>query len=229
MRKRILRIAMAVLMLAVMVPSALAATYEEINQDQVFLKQEQRGTCTLAATAMMLRRAALLNGEENWAQITEASCRQAFWIAGCGLPYNFSYGEMTVSHDTLPGGEANKDILIDLLAEHPEGIMLHAACVPHGILLTEYKDGQFYCADPSEYVGEGIIPIEEAWGTRVENSNAYWYVTSEVAEVEPDLPDLVPEEVTVESSVADLLAPLDQPEEDTCLIGQALLAGSEDN
>ena len=47
--------------------------------------------------------------------------------------------------------------------------------------------------------------------------------------MEPDLPDLVPEEVTVESSVADLLAPLDQPEEDTCLIGQALLAGSEDN
>lgn len=229
MRKRILRIAMAVLMLAVMVPSALAATYEEINQDQVFLKQEQRGTCTLASTAMMLRRAALLNGDENWAQITEASCRQAFWIAGCGLPYSFSYGEMTVGHETLPGGVANEAVLIDLLEAHPEGIMLHAACVPHGILLTEYKDGQFYCADPSEYVGEGIIPIEEAWGTRVENSNAYWYVTSEVAEVEPDLPDLVPEEVTVESSVADLLAPLDQPEEDTCLIGQALLAGSEDN
>lgn len=229
MRKRILRIAMAVLMLAVMVPSALAATYEEINQDQVFLKQEQRGTCTLASTAMMLRRAALLNGEENWAQITEASCRAEFWIPGCGLPYSFSYGEMTVGHETLPGGAANEAVLIDLLEAHPEGIMLHAACVPHGILLTEYKDGQFYCADPSEYVGAGIIPIEEAWGTRVENSNAYWYVTSEVAEVEPDLPDLVPEEVTVESSVADLLAPLDQPEEDTCLIGQALLAGSEDN
>lgn len=229
MRKRILRIAMAVLMLAVMVPSALAATYEEINQDQVFLKQEQRGTCTLAATAMMLRRAALLNGDENWAQITEASCRAEFWIPGCGLPYSFSYGEMTVGHETLPGGAANEAVLIDLLEAHPEGIMLHAACVPHGILLTEYKDGQFYCADPSEYVGAGIIPIEEAWGTRVENSNAYWYVTSEVAEVEPDLPDLVPEEVTVESSVADLLAPLDQPEEDTCLIGQALLAGSEDN
>lgn len=229
MRQRILRSIAAMLVLVMLAPAALAATYDEINQDQVFFKQSQRGTCTLAATAMMLRRAALLNGEENWAQITEASCRQAFWIAGCGLPYNFSYGEMTVSHDTLPGGEANKDILIDLLAEHPEGIMLHAACVPHGILLTEYKDGQFYCADPSEYAGTGIIPIEEAWGTRVENSNAYWYVTSEVAEVEPDLPDLVPEEVTVESSVADLLAPLDQPEEDTCLIGQALLAGSEDN
>ena len=217
------------LVLVMLAPAALAATYDEINQDQVFFKQSQRGTCTLAATAMMLRRAALLNGEENWAQITEASCRAEFWIPGCGLPYSFSYGEMTVGHETLPGGAANEAVLIDLLEAHPEGIMLHAACVPHGILLTEYKDGQFYCADPSEYVGAGIIPIEEAWGTRVENSNAYWYVTSEVAEVEPDLPDLVPEEVTVESSVADLLAPLDQPEEDTCLIGQALLAGSEDN
>ncbi len=100
MRKRILRIAMAVLMLAVMVPSALAATYEEINQDQVFLKQEQRGTCTPGFHRHDARRAALLNGDENWAQITEASCRQAFWIAGRGLPYNFSYGEMTVGHDT---------------------------------------------------------------------------------------------------------------------------------
>lgn len=225
MRQRILRIITAVLALVMLAPAALAATYDEINQDQVFLKQEQRGTCTLASTAMMLRRAALLNGDENWAQITEASCRQAFWIAGCGLPYSFSYGEMTVGHDTLPGGAANADVLIDLLAEHPEGIMLHAACVPHGILLTEYKDGQFYCADPSEYAGTGIIPIEEAWGTRVENSNAYWYVTSAVAETEPDLPDLVPEEVTVESSVAGLLAPLNQVE-DTCLIGQALLAGN---
>lgn len=225
MRQRILRIITAVLALVMLAPAALAATYDEINQDQVFLKQEQRGTCTLASTAMMLRRAALLNGDENWAQITEASCRQAFWIAGCGLPYSFSYGEMTVGHDTLPGGAANEDVLIDLLAEHPEGIMLHAACVPHGILLTEYKDGQFYCADPSEYAGTGIIPIEEAWGTRVENSNAYWYVTSAVAETEPDLPDRVPEEVTVESSVAGLLAPLNQVE-DTCLIGQALLAGN---
>lgn len=65
--------------------------------------------------------------------------------------------------------------------------MLHAACVPHGILLTEYKDGQFYCADPSEYANTGIIPIEEAWGTRVENSNAYWYVTSEVADPKEEL------------------------------------------
>ncbi len=76
MRKRILRIAMAVLTLAVMVPSALAATYEEINQDQVFLKQEQRGTCTPGFhrhDAPESRPSS--TGDENWAQITEASCQ----------------------------------------------------------------------------------------------------------------------------------------------------------
>ena len=43
MRKRILSVVLTVLMLAAMVPSAMAATLEEINQDEVFLKQQQRG------------------------------------------------------------------------------------------------------------------------------------------------------------------------------------------
>lgn len=207
MRKRILSVFLAGVMAAAMAPAALAATTDELNQDAVFLKQQQRGTCTLAATSMMLRRTAMLNGDENWDQITESSCREAFWLSGRGLPYNFSYGDITVSHDTLPGGQANTQVLIDLLEEHPEGIMLHAACVPHGILLTSYEDGQFYCADPSEYAGEGIIPIEEAWGTRVENSNAYWYVTSEVAE--PEAEPLLPEAtVSVEESLSTLLTPI---------------------
>lgn len=225
MRTRILSIILSVLLMAALATTASAATYEEINQDAVFLKQEQRGTCTLASTAMMLRRAAMLNGDENWAQITEASCREAFWLAGRGLPYSFSYGDMTVGHARLPGGEANVQVLIDLLEAHPEGIMLHAACVPHGILLTEYKDGQFYCADPSEYAGEGIIPIEEAWGTRVENSNAYWYVTSEVAQ---PVEEMVIPEPTIEASVTELIAPLaaQGTENITCLIGQALAENS---
>lgn len=209
MRKRILSVFLAGVLAAAMAPAALAATTDELNQDGVFLKQEQRGTCTLAATSMMLRRTAMLNGDENWAQITESSCREAFWLSGRGLPYNFSYGDITVSRDTLPGGQANVQVLIDLLEEHPEGIMLHAACVPHGILLTSYEDGQFYCADPSEYAAEGIIPIEEAWGTRVENSNAYWYVTSEVTPPEDETDALLPEaSVTVEDSLSTLLTPV---------------------
>ena len=90
MRRRILSIFLAGMMMAATAPAALAATTEEINQDAVFLKQQERGTCTLASTAMMLRRTAMLNGDETWNQITEDSCREALWITGVGLPCNFS-------------------------------------------------------------------------------------------------------------------------------------------
>ena len=46
MRARILSILMTVLMLVALVPmSAMAATFEEINQQEVFLTQENNGTC----------------------------------------------------------------------------------------------------------------------------------------------------------------------------------------
>ena len=107
--------------------------------------------------------------------------------------------------------------------QHGVGFLLHAACVPHGILLTEYKDGQFYCADPSEFAGTGIIPIEQAWGTRIENSNAYWYVSSEVAD--PTQAPVVPEAsaASIHPDTTTLLTgPKADEEETACLIGQAL-------
>ena len=103
MRTRILSIVLTVLMMIALVPTALAATTEEINQPEVFLKQENSGTCTLASTAMMLRRTAMLRGDQDWDTITEASCREAFWIGGLGLPYQFEYDGITVDHARLPG------------------------------------------------------------------------------------------------------------------------------
>ena len=101
---------------------------------------------------------------------------------------------------------------------------LRGSCSTPPAFPTEYKDGQFYCADPSEYAEAGIIPIEEAWGTRVENSNAYWYVTSQVAQPQ-EKPVLPAPSVEVEDSVSDLMAPLATQETETaaCLIGQALV------
>lgn len=185
MRNRVAGALLALLLSLTLAVPAGAATLEEINQTSVLLKQRERGTCTLAATAMMLRRAAYLNGRADWAQITEATCRQGFWRAGVGLPYQFTFQGMSVSRAKLPGGQANRGVLIDLLRDHPEGIMLHAPSIPHGILLTQYKDGRFYCADPSEYAPGGIIPIEEAWGSRIENSTQYWAVTTPVADPTP--------------------------------------------
>ena len=53
-------------------------TFEELNDENVFIKQSRRGTCTLASSAMIMRRAAMLAGYEDWEDITESS-RQ------CGL------------------------------------------------------------------------------------------------------------------------------------------------
>ncbi len=226
MRTRILSIVLTALMMIALVPTALAATTEEINQPEVFLKQENNGTCTLASAAMMLRRTAMLRGDQDWDTITEASCREAFWIGGRGLPYNFEYDGITVSHGRLPGGEANVQILIDLLEEHPEGIVLHARCVPHGILLTDYTDGVFYCADPAQNVAQARVPIEEAHGTRIENSSAYWFVTSpDVTAVQvPVLPE--PSVEPNRSPLSRFLGQSQEGETASCLIGQAMAAQS---
>lgn len=209
MRARILSILMTVLMLMALVPtSAMAATFEEVNQPEVFLTQDNNGTCTLASTTMMLRRTAMMRGDQDWQSITEASCRKAFWIGGRGLPYKFQYNGMQVSHGRLPGGEANRQVLIDMLKAHPEGIVLHAPSVPHAVLLTDYTDGVFYCADPAPNKPNARIPIDQAHGTRIENSYKYWAVTSpdvalggplvltpdlsEAAESAPVLSDLLP-------------------------------------
>jgi hypothetical protein len=200
MRTRILSLLMTALLLVALVPGAFAATREDIDQPQVFVKQEGSGTCTLASVTMMLRRTAMLRGDQDWDTITFASCRAAFWISGCGLPYNFEYDGMQVSKANLPGGEANRQILIDLLAEHPEGIVLHAAGVPHAVLLTDYTDGVFYCSDPAENKPQDRIPITEAYGTRIENSYAYWYVTYPSVALEASAPaaEVTQEAVTAE-------------------------------
>ena len=185
MFKRIVSTILTLLLLAAMAPAVLAAELPSIDDPQVFIKQSRSsGTCTLASTAMMLRRAAILSGDANWDQITEESCRAAFWQGG--LPYEFSYGDMTVGHGWLPGGAANRDALAGILAQHPEGVVILSYSAHHGILLTDCTDGVFYCADPAPSVPCGRMPIDQAWGTRVENSAAYWYLTSPVQISEPE-------------------------------------------
>ena len=179
MFKKTLALLLTFLLLAALAPAALAAELPDFNETQVFIKQERSsGTCTLASAAMMLRRAALLSGDPNWDQITEVSCRPVFWRGG--LPHSFSYGGYSVGHAWLPGGAANRDALAKVLAQHPEGVVLLSYSAHHGILLTDYTDGVFYCADPAPSIPSGRIPIDQAWKTRIENSAAYWYITTPI-------------------------------------------------
>ena len=158
--------------------NAKAATFDDINQSEVFLKQQGKSTCTLSSAAMMMRRAAMLQGNGNWSGITEASLKSSAWVSGAGMKWSFSYAGISVGSAKLPTGSANKNILINLLAQHPEGIVLHYSGAPHAVLLTDYTDGVFYCSDPLPSRAKARIPLSKAYKVTATNATRYWYVTS---------------------------------------------------
>ena len=168
--------------------SVQAATLEDINADDVFLKQKAvDGHCTLVSVTMMIRRYALLRGDEDWADIVEDTVAPVAWTYSgikYGICYESSGGSIETAHDALPGGSENKELLIDLLEEHPEGIVIYYTGAPHAVLLTDYTDGVFYCAEPACTYPEGRIPLDESFQVRADNVTAYWYITSPAVEVE---------------------------------------------
>lgn len=90
--KRMVAVLIAVCMLTGIVPPGFelvepmkveAATFNQVNQSDVFLKQAKGSvTCTLVAAAMLLRRAAMMYGKSDWASITESSLRSTAWVEG---------------------------------------------------------------------------------------------------------------------------------------------------
>jgi hypothetical protein len=149
-------------------------TFEELNDNDVFIKQSRRGTCTLASSAIIMRRAAMLAGNENWSDITEKSLGRAAWTSA-GLSWNFSFEGVTMTHAYVSSVEEIKR----LLEEHPEGIVVYDPNKPHAIALTDYDEEEdvFYCSDPSEACASGRIPVSEAL-ISLKNVRAVWYVTS---------------------------------------------------
>ncbi len=149
-------------------------TFEELNDEEVFIKQSRRGTCTLASSAMIMRRAAMLSGDEDWAAITESSVGSAAWQEGVGISWVFTYAGVTMQHDYVSSTEE----LRQLLEEHPEGIVAYDTWTPHAIALTDYDEEEeiFYCSDPSEACPAGRVPVSEAM-IDIEDVSVVWYVT----------------------------------------------------
>lgn len=165
-----------------------AATFTEINQDFVFVKQLHNNTCTLSSVAMMLRRAAIMIKDVNWMSITEDTIRPYAWSNGTGLRWNFTCGGFQITHGSDLGGSPEK--LISLLSCHPEGIVILDRTKPHGILVTDYTDGVFYCAEPAAAYPSGRIPMDQAFLT-LSNVKDYWYISNTTLFLEPEVP-LVP-------------------------------------
>ena len=95
MKKRILSMLLVLVLMATLVP--VSASAASVNDDSVFLTQQESVTCTLAASAMLLRRCAIMQGNSNWASITESSIASSAWINGIGLRGSFSYAGMNVA------------------------------------------------------------------------------------------------------------------------------------
>lgn len=158
------------------------ASSEDINADDVFLKQQSSGRCTLTANVNMLRRNALIHGDPTWKDITEDTAAPYLWINGTGMKWDYKYEDTEVKRVSTGDmtGEEKVELFKNLLKLHPEGIVIHdyesKLGYPHAILLTDYTNGEFYCAEPANGYPEGRIPVSKS-AVDVEGTDQYWYVS----------------------------------------------------
>ena len=171
-------------LLAALTAPAQAA---EILPQELYMEQSRGGICTMVSSAMLLRSALYLDGSEHWSEIDESTAASACWLSGVGLLYDWTfetdYARISVSQTPLYGITAEE--LKALLDEHPEGIVFYCGGVPHAVLLTDYEDETFYCADPAPYCSGSRVPLADSWlGNRLGSQDnvlacatAYWSIT----------------------------------------------------
>ena len=175
---------------------ASAATVTDINQPNVFLKQQTNVTCTLASAAMLMRRTAICSDMQGWEEITEENIRPFAWTNGIGLRWNFTYNNITIGHGYFSGDD-NKLEILSLLEQYPQGFVIYNAYnedQTHAVLLCDYdaENDIFYVSDPASNAPEGRIPLIESTikgetqEDRINNIDAYWYAVSPVVSLEGD-------------------------------------------
>ena len=186
--RKILSLLLAILMcMSCVCLSVNAATFDDINQAGVFVKQQTNYTCTLASAVMLVRRTAMAAGNGDWSSITESTMRGTAWLEGSGLYYNFTYAGVSIGHSTISSN--NKSTFINLLNTYPQGVVAYNQGNGnqwHAILLTDYdaSTDTFYCSDPANGTASGRIPLSNSsivgngQDGKINNLNEYWYVKS---------------------------------------------------
>ena len=186
MRRRVWSFVLALVLLLGSLPAAAAVS---ITDGDVFLTQQTNYTCTLVSSVMMLRRRAILDGDAAWSEITEPAVRARAW-SSAGLLWNFSYNGLSVAtyhldSNGIRGLESKRAYLLDMLAQHPEGIVIYNHDRPHAVLLTDYDSATdtFYCADPGKLASPGRVPLSEATipgggqEGKLNGIHQVWYIT----------------------------------------------------
>lgn len=156
--------------------TAEAATLADLNRSEVFLKQINSVSCTRCSAAMLIRRVAMMRGDSDWMNITEDAISNSCW-ADVGLLWDFTYDGIRIVHGWLPEDYNTKvNTLISMLDNCKEGVIGYMNN-HHAVLLLDYSDGVFYCADPANSTPSGRIPVDQSL-ISVNDMNAYWYCTS---------------------------------------------------
>ncbi|MBR2549740.1 MAG: immunoglobulin domain-containing protein [Clostridiales bacterium] len=74
-------------------------------------------------------------------------------------------------------GNTKRWMIQNLLAYHPEGVVVYDWDRPHAILVTDFTDGIFYVADPNPACPRGRIPESSAC-IAIANCESYYIVTN---------------------------------------------------
>ena len=155
--------------------------------NELYLVQQESDSCTVAASAMMMRARFYMSGSSKWRSITESAVRPSAMLEGVGIRWEWTYtngsDSATAGHENVSGITLQQ--VKNLLRAHPEGIILYTWS-PHAVFVTDIVGSTIYCADPAAYVGGKRIPIEDSWlgschgdqATILDSVIAYWYVKS---------------------------------------------------
>ena len=182
------RILCLAVLLAMLCPAfAEGEYYGSHPEDDIYVTQTQKHTCTLIAATMMLRSYSSRQGSP-YIQVTESGVRRYAWVDGKGLRRSFTIGQVTVncSPDIKTCGD-KKDYLISALRSHPEGVVIYDTGAPHAIFLFGYDadTDTFYCADTTTSRGGQAIPLAESiikgktQEDKVNTIDKIWYVEGE--------------------------------------------------
>lgn len=182
------------LTLAVMTAFTAPAVYagDLLESKAVYYTEESDyidGDCILTATRMMIRRAAIMRNNTNWAQITNESLRPEATTDGL-LLYSFCYNNGGVSYNVSSssfkgeGSYARIREFESLLKEHPEGIVVWgieaASTGTHGVLVVKVENGEVYAMDSSYNMGmfsEGIQKWKDTTMLDPSLVTDYWYIS----------------------------------------------------
>ena len=192
--KRLLGFLLAVMMVVVIIPMqtlavSLDSETESILRDFLYQKQyvncnqtKGSGDCVVCSIAMLLRRAAIINGTSRdiWGAYDQNSVIRKnggsnsvgqFSDTIDGHTYTLAWkGRVSCINPGVQKYGSQKKWLIAFLEEHPEGIVIYGrkgtAESWHAAIVTHYDETEdtFYCMDPANNynsLGTGMVPLKD--------------------------------------------------------------------